>query len=194
MHMIFENHLSALGALVQDRMAAGFGGLSPSASAILLTLANRGPLPVSEIAAILGVAQPTASRLLDGLARDGLVARGEKRGRQVSVAPTRAGAQRARALQRGRMALAADLLAPLDPRERDNPVNLLLLFRKRSPFRKRAFQYARGRRRGLDSSLGRGRCRAGGPAGFSSYHADHEDTAAGRPPGFAALRHLCGAR
>ena len=118
MHMIIENHLSALGALVQDRMAAGFGGLSPSASAILLTLANRGPLPVSEIAAILGVAQPTASRLLDGLARDGLVARGEKRGRQVSVAPTRAGAQRARALQRGRMALAADLLAPLDSRER----------------------------------------------------------------------------
>ena len=90
MHMLLENHLAALGTLVRDRMVAGFGGMSPSAAAVLLTLANRGPMAVSELAAILGVAQPTASRLLDGLAGglagDGLVARREKRGRRVAIA------------------------------------------------------------------------------------------------------------
>ncbi len=116
--MLLDNHLAALGVLVRDRMVAGFGGRSPSAAAVLLALANRGPLPVSELAAILGVAQPTASRLLDGLARDRLVARGERAGRRVTVALTRAGAGRARALQRARAALAADLLAPLDAGER----------------------------------------------------------------------------
>ena len=126
MHMLLDNHLAALGVLVRDRMVAGFGDISPSAAAILLTLANRGPLPVSELAAILGVAQPTASRLLDGLEggleggleRDGLIARREKRGRRVTIALTRAGAAKARVLQRGRAALAADLLAPLDAGER----------------------------------------------------------------------------
>ncbi len=97
MHMLLENHLAALGALVRDRMVAGFGGMSPSAAAVLLTLANRGPMAVSELAAILGVAQPTASRLLDGLAgglaRNGLVARRDKRGRRVTVAAPRAPAR-----------------------------------------------------------------------------------------------------
>lgn len=118
MHMLLDNHLAALGVLVRDRMVAGFGDISPSAAAILLTLANRGPLPVSVLAAILGIAQPTASRLLDGLAQDGLIARREKRGRRVTIALTRAGAGKARLLQRGRAALAADLLAPLDAGER----------------------------------------------------------------------------
>lgn len=118
MHMLLDNHLAALGVLVRDRMVAGFGDISPSAAAILFTLANRGPLPVSELAAILGVAQPTASRLLDGLEGGGLIARREKRGRRVTIALTRAGAGKARVLQRARAALAADLLAPLDAGER----------------------------------------------------------------------------
>ena len=53
MQMFLQNHVVALGTLIQDRMTADFGALSPSAAAILLTLANRGPLPVSELAAIL---------------------------------------------------------------------------------------------------------------------------------------------
>jgi DNA-binding MarR family transcriptional regulator len=116
--MILENHLAALGTLIQDRMTAEFGGMSPSASAILLTLANRGPLPVSELARIVGVTQPTATRLLDGLAREGFVVRGRKQGRRVEISLTRAGARQAGAHQRKRAALAADLLAPLAPGER----------------------------------------------------------------------------
>lgn len=118
MHMLIANHLAALGTMIQDRMTAEFGAMSPSATAVLLTLANRGPLPVSELAAILGVAQPTASRLLDGLVRDGLVVRRDRQGRRVTVALTRLGAAKARSQQRKRAKLAAELLAPLDRRER----------------------------------------------------------------------------
>jgi DNA-binding MarR family transcriptional regulator len=116
--MLLENHLAALGTLVQDRMTVGFGGMSPSAAAILLTLANRGPLPVSELAGIVGVTQPTATRLLDGLAQEGFVVRGKKQGRRVEISLTRAGTRKAGAHQRKRDEAAAELLGPLKGRER----------------------------------------------------------------------------
>ena len=71
--MFGENKLSVLATLIDDTMRAGFAELSQSAAAALLTLRLRGSMTTSELAAIIGVAQPTAVRLVDGLVRAGLV-------------------------------------------------------------------------------------------------------------------------
>ena len=117
--MLIENHLAALATLIQDRVAADFGDSSPSAGALLLTLLNRGRLTVSAIAAILGISQPTATRLIEGLEKRGLVRRGERDGRQVPVTLTRSGRSAAKMLQGKRAAAVAELTASLGPEDRE---------------------------------------------------------------------------
>ena len=127
MHMLEENHLGALAILVEDRLARAFGDLSPSACAILLTLRRWQPLAVSEVAAIVAVSQPTATRVADGLVRAGLVARGPKQGRRVCLQLTSTGRTRARALAAARQGVLSALLAGLGDRDRAELERLVAL-------------------------------------------------------------------
>lgn len=127
MHMLGENHLGALAILIEDRLGRAFGDLSSSACAILLTLRHWQPLSVSEIAAIVAVAQPTVTRVADGLVRAGLVERGPKLGRRVCLALTAEGGNRARALAAARGHVLAELLADLDDRDRRELERLVVL-------------------------------------------------------------------
>lgn len=120
------NWLVAFATLLGDVMAEpasavtdpGVSPLSPSAAAMLLTVEHRQPLPVSAAAAVLGISQPTATRLADGLARAGLLFRGDKAGRAVPLMLTAAGRTRAGHLAEAMQARVGKLLDALDAAER----------------------------------------------------------------------------
>ena len=117
--MILENHIGALGTLLRDMLEPGYGGRSARGAALLLTLLHRGALTVSRLAAILGVAQPTATRLIAGLERADLLKRAAREGRLVLVTLTVAGRREAKALRQRRAASLASLLKPLSSAERE---------------------------------------------------------------------------
>lgn len=116
--MLTANHLAVLGTLIDDRLGRAFAPLSPSAAAVLLTLHNHGPLTTAELAQIIAVAQPTATRMVSGLAEQGLIRREEREGRITPLTLTAEGEKRAIMLQAARAAAIAPLLAALDPDER----------------------------------------------------------------------------
>lgn len=116
--MLLANHLAVLALLIQDRMLGTFEPLSASGAGALLSLHFRGELTVTALARILGSSQPAATRLIDGLARAGLVERRERDGRNVAVRLTAAGESEAKRLNAARLAAADALLAPLDASER----------------------------------------------------------------------------
>ena len=117
--MKWENQLAALGTLLQDRMELTFEDVSPRAASILLTLLSRGALPISRTAEIVGISQPTATRLVDGLQNRGLVRREPRAGRVVIVSLTTAGRETAGRFQRARANVARQLAKPLATRERE---------------------------------------------------------------------------
>ena len=119
MHIEQENQLAAFGTLLQDRLEQAFEDVSPRAASILLTLLSRGALPISRTAEIVGISQPTATRLVDGLQNRGLVRREPRAGRVVTVSLTRAGRQTARRFRRARANVARQLAEPLATRERE---------------------------------------------------------------------------
>ncbi len=116
--MLDANKLGAFGLLVFDAMEKALGGVSPSAAALLLTLFYRPGLTTTDIAAIAGVSQPTAVRVLDGLVKRNLVKRGERRGRRAPLSLTRAGRAQAESLQAARLEVLEGLLAPLPTDQR----------------------------------------------------------------------------
>jgi len=132
---LLSNHLAALASGLSDRMAAA-SSLSESADAALLTLRHFAPLPVTELARILGLSQPAATRLVAGLRRDGLVAETDSNTRLRPLSLTIAGRERATALQRARAAEIADLLALLPPADQqalDRIIRRLLVPLTESP-------------------------------------------------------------
>ncbi|PSH61715.1 MarR family transcriptional regulator, partial [Phyllobacterium brassicacearum] len=76
MHMLDANKLGALGAMIAYRSEAALAGLSASAAALLSVLHFKPGLTTTEVAEVVGVSQPAAVRLIDGLERQGLLARG----------------------------------------------------------------------------------------------------------------------
>ena len=110
MHEYLANLLGALALILNDRVEAALGGRSATAAAILASLRHQGPMTGTSLARILGVAQPTCVRVVDGLAAEGLVARGPKSGRDVNLQLTAAGAQEAERLGRARLAAIYPLL------------------------------------------------------------------------------------
>ena len=60
---------------MKGRLATSEGELSLSQHHLLIALADSPSLPVGELALAAGVAPPTATRMLDGLERDGIVTR-----------------------------------------------------------------------------------------------------------------------
>ena len=116
--MTVANKLGALGVLISDAMEEALGDLSRSAAALLLTLRYFPDATATELAAVAGVAQPTAVRVLDGLVRRGLVDRRARTGRSTPLRLTRAGQQRALSAQAARLQAMERLLAALPKPER----------------------------------------------------------------------------
>jgi DNA-binding MarR family transcriptional regulator len=98
--------------------------LSPVQLLALAQLAE--PLRVGELADRLGVAESTATRLVDRLAALGLVARspGAEDRRSVAVQLTLRGRRTAERVAEGRRAYLAGILAALEPGERRRLVHL----------------------------------------------------------------------
>lgn len=115
MHMLRANKLGALGAVIAGRTEAALAGHSPSAAALLSMLHFKPGLTTTELARIGGVTQPTAVRLIDGLERQGLVARGEPDGRVTPLAVTEAGHREVARMQEARLSALGDLLEVLSP-------------------------------------------------------------------------------
>jgi MarR family transcriptional repressor of emrRAB len=109
--------LAAAGAMTSAAAAVTEGGLS--AAAALVTLASEPGIGVTELGRRIGLSQPGATRLLEGLAERGLVAsEPEPGGRTVALRLTAAGSEKARLILAERERALAALLEPLDDRAR----------------------------------------------------------------------------
>lgn len=116
--MLYANKLGAFGLLVFDAMEEALDGLSPSAAALLLTLLYRPGLTTTELAAVAGIAQPTAVRVLDGLVKRDWVARGERQGRTAPLFLSDAGRTEAERIQARRLGALDGLLSALPDDQR----------------------------------------------------------------------------
>jgi DNA-binding MarR family transcriptional regulator len=114
---ILANKLGALATVLGDRLIGVGEPRSPTAMAIVLTLHHWQPLTTSAVARLLQVSQPNAVRVIDGLVRDGLVVRGEKRRREVALRLTDQGVEEAIRLQDDRLEQVVQVLDRLDPHE-----------------------------------------------------------------------------
>ena len=94
-------HSAALHLLRRLREQDDALGISPPRLSALSVVVYAGPIGVGALAAAEGVTAPTMSRLVDGLERDGLVAR-EPDPTDARGVLVRATAKGARALRRGR--------------------------------------------------------------------------------------------
>jgi DNA-binding MarR family transcriptional regulator len=107
-------HSAALHLLRRLRTEDGASGVTPPRLSALSAVVTAGPIGVGALAAAEGVSAPTMSRLVDGLERDGLVARGtdpdDARGVLV-----RATAKGRRVLSEGRSRRIRILVAGLRP-------------------------------------------------------------------------------
>lgn len=111
---LLANKFGALLVALSDRVEAGFTPYSPSSAAALFTLLYRGQTPLTELARVLCLSQPAATRLVDKLVDAGLVARVIGPGRVVPVCLTPAGEDAARSLQARRLAACTGALDVLD--------------------------------------------------------------------------------
>ncbi len=118
MQLLDANKLGALGTLIRDRIDAALGDFSPSAAAVLSMLHFKQGLTTSELATVVGVSQPTAVRLIDGLERQALIERGTPQGRVTPLRLTKAGHGEAKALQARRLAALDSLLGVLQADDR----------------------------------------------------------------------------
>jgi DNA-binding MarR family transcriptional regulator len=111
-----------------DRAGEAASGLNPSGTTALLALEEfLGGAPVGRVADVLGLTHSGAVRLVALLEREGLAERrpGSEDRRQVEVALTAAGQERAAAVRRAREAVLAETLAGLDDDQRSQLEELL---------------------------------------------------------------------
>lgn len=94
-----------------------FTDASDSASAALVTLADSPDLSVTQLGQRIGLSQPAAARMVDGLVSRGLVERRPARGRSVAVRLTRAGRQTVAGLLQARSRVLGALIDELEPDE-----------------------------------------------------------------------------
>ncbi len=118
MHLLDANKLGALGAMIRERTEAALAGLSPSSAAVLSMLHFKPGLTTSALADIVGVSQPTAVRLIDGLVAQKFIERGKPEGRITPLTLTEAGHDAVEALQANRLTALDDLLGALRSDER----------------------------------------------------------------------------
>jgi DNA-binding MarR family transcriptional regulator len=124
-HCIYFNS-SALSRLVEREWSAAYApfGLTPAQGFVLrVVLASPGCLS-SQVAQTLGIARPTATRLIDSLGEKKLVERrqAESDGREWGVYPTRAGKALDRPINDARAEIARTLQAKIGPELFDSVV------------------------------------------------------------------------
>jgi len=124
--MVLANKLAVAVTALAERIEQACEPLAPSAAATLLWLRHRAPRTATEMAPILGLTQPTAQRIVDGLLRDGLAVRAPgARGRAAPVRLTAKGRKQAETLQARRLQAFAQVLAPLGAEDRQSLDRLL---------------------------------------------------------------------
>lgn len=122
------NLLGATALALTDLLLAGAtraAGVGASGSAALVVLAASPGLSVTELGRRVGLSQPAAARMVDGLGAEGLVERRKGIGRSVSVHPTRGGRQAARRLLAGRGAPLTEMVSALEESDRQALADLL---------------------------------------------------------------------
>jgi DNA-binding MarR family transcriptional regulator len=132
-HCLYFNS-SALARLVEREWSAVYApfGLTPAQGFVLrVVLASPGCLS-SQVADILGIARPTATRLIDSLSEKQLVERrqGESDGREWGVYPTRAGKALSRPINDASAEIAKTLRTKLGPELFDSAVSSMHGVRK----------------------------------------------------------------
>lgn len=117
------NLLGAAALAIGERMlttAVGAVGASASGSAALVRLAAEPGIGVTELGERIGLSQPAAARMVDGLVARGLAERRPgATGRSVAVHPTRGGRIAAQKLLQAREGELTSLVERLDPEERE---------------------------------------------------------------------------
>ena len=112
----------------RHRQSGGEGELSPAQYGLLAPLLHAAQAPgVRELAETAGVSSPTATRMLDGLERRGLVTRErcETDRRAVRIGLTAAGLAAVRAGREQRLADRRTIFESLDARERRAAASVL---------------------------------------------------------------------
>ncbi len=96
-------------------------GLSPTRLSVLATVARRGPLRISELAAVEGLNPTMLSRVIADLSAAGLLRRlpDPQDGRAALVDATAAGRRLRARIQHERTDVLSVLLAELEPEQRD---------------------------------------------------------------------------
>jgi DNA-binding MarR family transcriptional regulator len=99
---------------------------------LLAVLDARGPVTITDVAALLGVAQSNASRHCDRLQKLGLLARqrSEADGRVVLVAPTAAGHDVVSRVTRVRVQQIDAVLERMRPEDRERAVDAVAAFNR----------------------------------------------------------------
>jgi DNA-binding MarR family transcriptional regulator len=124
--MLLANKLGVAVTALMEEAEAACAPLAPSVAAALLWLRYQAPCTATELAPVLGLTQPTAARIVDGLQRDGRAARVPgAHGRAAPLRLTPKGRKLADDLQRRRMAAYRRALAPLAEAERETLDRLL---------------------------------------------------------------------
>lgn len=108
------NKLAALALAIADATLAKSEDLAPTAVAALISIRDREPLSIGEIARIVGLTHSAAVRLVDRLEKDWLVRRQRRVGREVMVEITARGRRRAQQLQDARLAAVGGYLSDLE--------------------------------------------------------------------------------
>lgn len=113
-------HSVSLRLLRQIRVVDGSSGLSGPRISLLSVLVFAGPLPIGKLASIEQISGPAITKLVDGLANDGLVrrVRSSTDRRVVLVEATRAGKKRLEESRARRVEAVASALSRLDPGDR----------------------------------------------------------------------------
>lgn len=112
------NKMAALALAVTDAMLSKTEDIAPTAVAALITIRDREPMSIGEIAGVVGLTHSAAVRLVDRLEKDWLVRRQRRVGREVMVEITTRGRRRAQQLQENRMEAVGRFLTALDAEER----------------------------------------------------------------------------
>jgi DNA-binding MarR family transcriptional regulator len=121
MHDRLANLLGATALNVADLVAEAHrkaADLGDSASAALLTVDEFPGLAVTTLGRYIGLSQPAAARMVDGLEQRGLVERRAGMGRAVAVHLTAEGEQEAARVLEGRKGVLQPIVESLDPSER----------------------------------------------------------------------------
>lgn len=118
---LIANKLAALTVALSDRLAE----VSSSHHALLATLRHRGPLPVTDLAAIAGLSQPATTRALQELQRQALVEPIPTPGRQRPYRLTADGLCAARDTEEQRLGVTRALVNGLCDTERQTLDHLL---------------------------------------------------------------------